>query len=33
MTEDRVVLEDWRWKYDHLRPHRSLGYTTPLKFA
>lgn len=29
----RVVLEDWRWKYNHLRPHRSLGYITPLKFA
>ena len=33
LTEARVVLEDWRWKYNHLRPHRSLGYITPLKFA
>ncbi|MEM1223871.1 MAG: integrase core domain-containing protein, partial [Verrucomicrobiota bacterium] len=27
------VLEDWRWKYNHIRPHRSLGYITPQKFA
>lgn len=33
LTEARVVLEDWRWKYNHLRPHRSLGYMTPLRFA
>ncbi|MEO0511090.1 MAG: IS3 family transposase [Verrucomicrobiota bacterium] len=33
LTEARVVLEDWRWKYNHVRPHRSLGYMTPLSFA
>lgn len=33
LTEARVVLEDWRWKYNHVRPHRSLGYVTPLAFA
>lgn len=33
LTEARVVLEDWQWKYNHIRPHRSLGYITPLKFA
>ena len=33
LTEARVVLEDWRWKYNHIRPHRSLGYVTPLAFA
>ncbi|MGF1450037.1 MAG: transposase [Opitutales bacterium] len=33
LTEARVVLEDWRWKYNNLRPHRSLGYITPLNFA
>jgi putative transposase len=26
LTEARVVIEDWRWKYTHVRPHRSLGY-------
>ena len=33
LTEARVVLEDWRWKYNHIRPHRSLGYITPMSFA
>jgi len=33
LTEARVVLEDWRWTYNHVRPHRSLGYITPLAFA
>ncbi|MEM9913994.1 MAG: IS3 family transposase [Planctomycetota bacterium] len=25
LTEARVVLEDWRWKYNHRRPHSSLN--------
>jgi putative transposase len=25
LTEARVVIEDWRWKYNHIRPHGSLG--------
>jgi len=33
LTEARVVLEDWRMKYNGIRPHRSLGYVTPLEFA
>ena len=33
LTEARVVLEDWRWKYNNIRPHRSLGYITPIRFA
>ena len=33
LTEDRVAIEDWRWKYNNIRPHRSLGYVTPLEFA
>ena len=33
LTEARVVLEDWRWTYNHVRPHRSLEYITPLAFA
>ena len=33
LTEARVVLEDWRWTYNHVRPHRSLGYITPLAFT
>ena len=33
LTEARVVIEDWRWKYNHVRPHRSLGYITPNEFT
>ncbi len=27
------MIEDWRWKYNHVRPHRSLGYITPNEFG
>ena len=30
---DRVVIEDWRWKYNHVRHHWSLGYITQNEFA
>lgn len=33
LSEARVLIEDWRWKYNHIRPHRSLGYITPLRSA
>ena len=33
LTEARVVIEDWRWKYNNIRPHRSLGLLTPLEFT
>lgn len=33
LTEARVVVGDWRWKYNNIRPHRSLGYISPMKFA
>lgn len=33
LTESRVVIEDWRWKYNNIRPHGSLGYLTPRNFA
>ncbi len=33
LTEARVVVGDWRWKYNDIRPHRSLGYISPMKFA
>lgn len=33
LTEARVVIEDWRWKYNNIRPHRSFGLLTPLEFA
>ena len=27
------MIEHWSWKYNHVRPHRSLGYITPNEFA
>ena len=33
MSECRVVVSDWRRKYNKLRPHRSLGMRTPAEFA
>ena len=30
--EDTPV-EGWRYKYNQVRPHRSLGYITPIQFA
>jgi transposase InsO family protein len=38
LSEARVVIEDWRWKYNNrkynnIRPQRSLGYIRPLEFA
>ncbi len=33
LTEARVAIEDWRWKYNHVRPHQSLGHITPNEFA
>ena len=33
LTEARVVLEDWRREYNHVRPHKSLNLDTPKGFA
>lgn len=30
--EAKVVIEDWRRHYNHVRPHSSLGYLTPEQF-
>ena len=32
LTEERVVIEDWRCKYNQVRPHRFRGYITPNEF-
>jgi putative transposase len=33
LTECRVVVNDWKRKYNEVRPHRSLGMQTPWEFA
>ena len=33
LLEARVVTEDWRCQYNHERPHSSLGYKSPNRFA
>lgn len=31
-VEAKVVIEDWRVHYNHVRPHSSLNYQTPSEF-
>ncbi|MBM3866431.1 MAG: transposase [Verrucomicrobia bacterium] len=33
LSEARVVIEDFRIKYNHKRPHSKLGYQPPARFA
>jgi putative transposase len=33
LTEARVVVEDFRRKYNHERPHSKLGYESPAAYA
>ena len=33
LTEARVVVGDYRQKYNHVRPHSRLGYESPAVFA
>lgn len=33
LREAKVLIEMWRKQYNSFRPHRSLGYATPLEFA
>ena len=29
LVEAQVLIENWRWEYNHQRPHSSLGYRPP----
>ena len=29
LKEARVLIERWRWEYNTIRPHSSLGYRPP----
>jgi transposase InsO family protein len=33
LLEARVLVEDWRIKYNTIRPHSALGYLTPAEYA
>jgi len=33
LAEVRVMTEEWRLDYNHERPHKSLGYLSPIKYA
>jgi len=33
LSEARVVIENWRWKYNHIRPHGSLQLQTPWEYT
>ena len=33
LAEARVLIERWRWEYNHVRPHSSLGYQPPAPAA
>jgi putative transposase len=33
LLEARIILESWRVEYNTQRPHSSLGYRTPNKYA
>lgn len=33
INEARALMEEWRNDYNHIRPHSSLNYQTPMAFA
>ena len=33
LSEVRIMTEQWRIDYNSERPHKALGYRSPLKYA
>jgi putative transposase len=33
LADARRKIGDWKWDYNHVRPHSALGYLTPMEFA
>lgn len=33
LKETRTMAADWQWDYNNERPHRALGYLSPVQFA
>ena len=33
LAEARMLIENWRQDYNHVRPHSSMNYLTPMEFA
>ena len=32
LEDARRKIAEWKWDYNHLRPHSALGYLTPMEF-
>ncbi len=30
LTEAQAIIENWRYEYNHIRPHSALGYNPPV---
>lgn len=33
LSEVRLKVEEWRWDYNHERPHKALRYLSPVRYA
>jgi putative transposase len=33
LADARRKIAEWKWDYNHVRPHSALGYLTPIEFA
>jgi putative transposase len=33
LAHARVVIGDWKYQYNHHRPHSALGYQPPARYA